>query len=58
MKDVSDPKKTNGGVTTDSEYPYFAQAGTCHYTTKFSSVKVHGALQFPNDQAAIKSYVA
>jgi hypothetical protein len=58
LKDLSDPTKGFGGITTDFWYPYVANTQKCYYDQdSFPSYQLFDYLPLPDNQKVIKEYV-
>lgn len=46
-----------GGLELESEYPYSAKAGQCHFNKTMSHVKVTGAVDLPKNETAMAQWL-
>ncbi|KAG8178114.1 hypothetical protein JTE90_017461 [Oedothorax gibbosus] len=59
MDQAFDYIQQNGGIDTESSYPYTAEDGTCHYKKASSGATVSGHVDIPTgDEEALKQAVA
>lgn len=46
-----------GGLELESEYPYSAKGGQCHFNKTMSHVKVTGAVDLPKNETAMVQWL-